>query len=561
MFKALLIPICLVLLAACASERGARIGDLERAEREVAEAAPEADFHILIAEFALQRGEYEAAAEEYAQASRLSSDLELLRRATEVNYQYGQIDDALETARRWLELEPGAGEAGRYLVRLYLRAGQVDGAVEQIERLLDGADPPEDAFMSTLALLSDVQERAMATRAMRAVARKHGASAEAHYVLAALALRSGDPALATKSARRASRLRPEWTDARLILARALVLNGQIDAGLAEARALVADKPEPGERLEYALLLGSTGRTDEARELLNDMLTADPRNAEALRMLALLELEEENLEAAEAHLNALLVSGRYPYEAFYYLGAIAEKRKELERALRFYARVRASPYVVDAQIRTSRVLLELGDGEAGITHLAEMAEVLPEHAAALTAARGQLHADMGDSDAALAAYNEGLRRHPESEPLLYARAFLLERLDRVDEAVAELRRIVESRPDDPTALNALGFTLADRTDRHREAYEHIEKALELDPGNAAILDSMGWVLYKRGRHAAALAHLERAYALAPDPEIAAHLGEVLWVTGDQAKARSIWQTTLETHPDAPAVVDVMERFDP
>ncbi|MGH8722788.1 MAG: tetratricopeptide repeat protein, partial [Burkholderiales bacterium] len=185
--------------------------------------------------------------------------------------------------------------------------------------------------MGALALLSDVQERALATRAMRRVADEHRASAEAQYALAALALRSGDPALATESAREARKLRPEWSDARLILARALVLDGQVEAGLAEARSLVEDRPGPGERLEYALLLGSTGRTEEARELLNEMLAEDPRDAEALRVLGLLELEGGNLDAAETHFNALLVSGRYPYEAFYYLGAIAENREQFERA--------------------------------------------------------------------------------------------------------------------------------------------------------------------------------------------------------------------------------------
>lgn len=552
---------CLGALAACAAREEVHISALERAKIEAVEAAPEADYHILVAEFALQSGEYSVAASEYAEAARLSSDLGLLRRATEVNFQYGRLADALDSAERWLELEPDAQDARHYLVRLYLRAGDVGSAVDQLTRLLDAGEPPasEDAFMSALALLSDVQERSLATRAMRRVADEHRTSAEAHYALAALALRSGDPALATESARQAHELRPEWSDARLILARALVLDGQVEAGLAEARELVEDSPGSGERLEYALLLGSTGRTDEARDLLTEMLTEEPRNAEALRVLGLLELEAGNLDAAETRFNELLVSGRYPYEAFYYLGAIAENRGEWERALQFYTRVRASQYVVDAQIRTSRVLLALGDGQAGVDHLAEMAEVMPEQAIALLAARGQLLEEMGDIDAALAAYDKGLRSNPENDTLLYARAFLFERLDRIDDAVEELRRMVETRPDDPTALNALGYTLADRTDRYREAQRYIKKALKLDPGNPAIIDSMGWVLYKRRRHGAALEHLERAYTLAPDPEIAAHLGEVLWVSGNEARAERIWQETLESYPDAPAVLETMERL--
>ena len=143
--------------------------------------------------------------------------------------------------------------------------------------------------------------------------------------------------------------------------------------------------------------------------------------------------------------------------------------------------------------------------------------------------------------------------------MYARAFLLERLDRVDEALAELTAMVERSPDDPIALNALGYTLADRTDRIREAYRHVKKAYELAPDNPAIIDSMGWVEYRRGNLDLAIQYLDEAYRRIEDSEVAAHLGEVLWVNGDEDQARVIWLQALDQDPGSAVLQEVMDRF--
>jgi tetratricopeptide (TPR) repeat protein len=139
--------------------------------------------------------------------------------------------------------------------------------------------------------------------------------------------------------------------------------------------------------------------------------------------------------------------------------------------------------------------------------------------------------------------------------------LAEKMDRLDLLEGDLRKILEQQPDHPQALNALGYTLADRTDRHQEAYELIKRALELAPGDFYILDSMGWVLYRLGRMDEAIKYLQEAMALRPDPEIAAHLGEVLWVTGNKDAAREVWDTALKATPDDTSLLDVIRRFSP
>ena len=124
---------------------------------------------------------------------------------------------------------------------------------------------------------------------------------------------------------------------------------------------------------------------------------------------------------------------------------------------------------------------------------------------------------------------------------------------------ELRKIIASEPDNATAINALGYTLANRTRRYDEAYELISRALALEPGEPAILDSMGWVLYRQGNYEEALDYLTRAYAAFPDPEVAAHLGEVLWVSGDTENALEIWRGGLKKDPDNAVLAETLERL--
>ena len=133
------------------------------------------------------------------------------------------------------------------------------------------------------------------------------------------------------------------------------------------------------------------------------------------------------------------------------------------------------------------------------------------------------------------------------------------MDRLDIVERDLRDVLSREPNNADALNALGYTLADRTDRYDEALELIERAYELKPNDHYIVDSMGWIMYRLGRYDEALEHLRRAMELNPDPEIAAHLGEVLWVMGDREEAKRVWNAALEITPDDKRLLDVLKRF--
>jgi len=162
------------------------------------------------------------------------------------------------------------------------------------------------------------------------------------------------------------------------------------------------------------------------------------------------------------------------------------------------------------------------------------------------------------ETALTVYDKALKEFTDTD-LLYARAMLAARMDKLDIMERDIREILSREPDNADALNALGYTLADRTKRYTEAHALIKRAYELKPDDHYIVDSLGWVLYRMGRNEEALKLLRRAMEIKSDPEIAAHLGEVLWVTGGTTEARDVWNSALKLQPEDKRLLDVIKRF--
>lgn len=213
----------------------------------------------------------------------------------------------------------------------------------------------------------------------------------------------------------------------------------------------------------------------------------------------------------------------------------------------------------AQIRYAVLLGQQAGVEQAQHFLHALSQKSPQESIRLRRAEAEILIEAERLEQAMAVYNEALAAHPGDTELLYARAMLAEKIDRLDILEGDLRAILMQDPDNADALNALGYTLADRTDRHQEALELITRALSLKPHDYYILDSMGWVLYRMGRYEEAIKHLRRALAVNEDPEVAAHLGEVLWMMGNKKAARSVWQKALQSTPEDQGLLEVMRRF--
>jgi tetratricopeptide (TPR) repeat protein len=556
--KFLLSLVLLLLLAACAAPDSRPVGPEDLAPD--FGRPGEAGYHLLMAEIALQRDLPELAATEYLRAARASEDPSVAERATLIASAFGTPEERMAAAQRWASLAPEELQPRRFLVRLHLERRSVEAAADQLAWLRDAAGAAEHAFLPLLPLVTEARDRAAALAALSAVAEAYPEDASGAYAQAYLALRAGELAQAQAQAARALALEPEWTDAAILYARVIAASGRDE----EALAWLAARPEAGEQgmqLERAILLIAADRTAEARALLNELLAVHPDDADTLRALGYLEYFDGRPAEARRIFTKLLASGRHADDALFHLGGIAEQEGEIEEAARFYSRVAGGEHLATAQVRLALVMFRMGRPELAINHLEIFARRNPEAAIELGAARAELLMRLGLPGEALDAYDEIVARHPDEIGIRYARGLLHVELARVDDALADFEHILGLQPEDPTALNALGYTLTDMTDRHKEAYPLIRRALELEPENPAILDSMGWVLFKLGRAREALPYLERSWELQRDPEIAAHLGEILWSLGRIDDARQAWLDGIVEFPGSRVLLDTMDRLDP
>ena len=521
--------------------------------------ATEADSQLVIAEIALQRGDSLAAAKAYLAASRASPDVSLAEQATKVAFENDQVSIAADAARRWLELEPSNVAAHRYLAVTALRLYRLPEAISNFGPVLASYSSPGEGFMDLTNTLGTEDDAYGVLQVTRALAASNSRLAEAQYAVGAAALRTYDYRLAVDSGRRAVAINPKLVEAERLLARALVVKGETSEGIAMAKARLQGSDDPETRLELVLLLSAAGFQSEARNELTKLLEVADARAEALRGLGALDLNEGKLDDATQRFNDLLSTGRYVGLAFYSLGNIQERRRDAMRAIRYYTRVSAGPLAADAQLRAARLLLNTGARDEAIELLDSYVDEHPEDYVQVTIGRARLLADEGDAGSALDLIEEALARYPDNQPLRYSRSQMLERVERIDEALAELREILRQRPGDPVAMNALGYTLADHSRDLREARSLISKSLDMTPDSPAIQDSLGWVLFKQAQYKDAMKWLTRAYADEKDAEIAAHLGETLWAMGQHTQARAVWDEALAAEPNHRYLLNTLRRY--
>lgn len=544
-----LIAVSALVLAACASapEETAAPGS-KRA----------ATYHVLMAEIALQRGEYEVAAREYSEAAAGSDSVETARQATLVALEHGFDAAALASARRWSELAADPVEAQTYVGRLELRAGRVEEAVEAFVAVLAARDLPA-GYATLEPLLLSAGESDTALAVARELAARHPGALPAVLALARTALRAGEEEAAVAAAERALALAPDSPEAGLLHAEALLASGDREAAIATARAAAGESQDSEVVREYALLLAAADETAAALTAVNELLQREPDNPDALRTLALINFRAGNLDVAWSDFGELVGLEEHHAEALYYLARIAEREERYWQAIRLYTQVGEGPYLLAAQQRVSIILTGLGQPEAALEHLEGFAERNPRYALDLLLPQAQILSRLERYDEAIAIYDRLLGLRPRSEPLLLSRAETKLRKGALEAALADYREAVRLRPESAAALNALGYTLADRTERYDEARELIEDALSRDPDNPAIIDSMGWVLFRLGDYEGAREHLELAWAELKNPEIAAHLGETLWRLGERGEAREILREAYERFPGSEPLRDTIERL--
>jgi tetratricopeptide (TPR) repeat protein len=516
-------------------------------------------FDTVTGEIALARGEPRTAALQYTAAVQGATDLSLIAHASDVTSVCLQPSLTAAIAVRWLTLDPKSLEAHRAAAQAALALGRIDESARQYYVVLSSSPRGTDVELKQLETELEVSEDIFAARRLAdRLAADFPSSIVALRLQGTTALRADDPAAAVGDFSRALALMPAATssepadEARRELQqglwRARILAGDPQEPLEQSRALADHDATAANILNYALLL-LAAHQDQAAVAQLEALARDPESQPvALRLLGLVEFQNGDLDAAARRFTELLTTGKYVDDSFYYLGVIAERHADLEKALRLYAQVQSGDNAAAALVRASTILQTHGAAPAAQEILDHLIEDEPARAPEVLAARAKIYSDAGDARQALAVLDRGLEQYPDSVDLRYAIATTDEQAGRVGAALQELNRVLKQRPDDPAALNAYGYTLADHNRKLAHARMLIERAYAAAPRNAAILDSLGWVLYRQGHDDQALPYSAAAYADDRGADIGAHYGEVLWHLGRHTEADQIWTEAARADPD-------------
>lgn len=538
-------------------------------------------YQIMAAEVALQRGEAGSAFATYMNVARQTRDPRLARRAVEIAFGAHGAPQALEAAQLWHELAPHSAEAVQTLAATQVINGRYQDAAPLLARQIKQAANSIDELARVQRTLARGPDRAAGFQLLESLAAPYRndavRGADVRLILASGAHAAGLMQRAGQEARAAIQLQPDSERATLLAAQLLASAGGKEAseGRTQAQQLLQSYLQrhadaTAVRLASARLLIADRQYAAARAQFAEMLKRDANNLDALYAMGVLTLEERPPRTSEArayferYLSALQAApgSHDPDPAYMNLARIAEDERKFDEAIKWLERIDSGEQYLPARLRQALILGRMKRIDDGLKLLADVAaapERTEDEKVQITIAKGQLLREAQRYRESFDLLSAALAKAPDNTNLLYDAAMAAEKIDRIDVLEANLRRMIQLKPDDAQAYNALGYTFADRNLRLDEAKQLIAQALKLSPDDAYILDSMGWVYYRLGDLPKARDFLERAWKSRPEGEVGAHLGEVLWQMGEHDGARRIWREAIAADPDSDMLQATLARL--
>jgi len=523
-------------------------------------------FQLLAAEIAFQRGDWQSAYATTMAVAQRERDPRLAQRAFEMAWAVKRPEEALGSARLWRILAPHSEEATQNYLNAIVFADHLDEARAVFEQGLKEAQPAMRGPMifQIERLLSHARDRDSAFAMLDSLLAPYADMPEAHLALAFSAYAKSDNARAQSEAQIVIKERPDSEQAALILAQT---DPDKENALRFLNKFVVAHPNTKElRIAYARILIDQKRYKEAEQEFKTLLKSQPENLSALYMLGVLEIQTGDTKDAEHRLTAFLDilakhpnDDRDPTSALLLLAQIAEERKDNDTALKWLDQVESAEAYIGVQIRRAEIFAKQGNLAGARKLLSELTPGDEPQQIQVVAVEAQILRDANQTRQAMDVLAAGIKRFPENTDLLYDYAMDAEKLDQLEICETTLRKVIELSPKNQQAYNALGYTFADRNMRLDEAYTLIETALKLAPDDPFIIDSMGWVQFRRGKLKEAEELLRHAYSIRQDPEIAVHLGEVLWARGQKADAHKVWREVGAKDPDNDSLKSTLARL--
>ena len=523
-------------------------------------------YSLLVAEIAASRQQFDLTLDNYIHQANITNDKQIIARAARIAQYFRAKQESLDMGLMWLKHEPNSLEAITLVANAWLELGNPVNALNYTERLFPLTTPEGrrdiGALTETIANFSkqaDSAQVTLLTQRFTELQAQHPQLAGIQVGLSILHQVQGRLDQAQYWAEQALLLEPVRTSA--IIQEAVVLQQTDNPQYAVSRLKTQLDKYPSNsrlRLVYARLLTQVD-IDEAYRQFTQLSEQSPNQLDLKFSRALIATELKEVPVAKKLLEELLALGYRPDTTQFYLGHTYELEQQNEKALALYLAIEQGDNFLPAQNRAGRLLIKQGKLEQAGALFSSLRQRYHDKRQQLYVNESDVLIQSKHYDRALTVLTEGIRYFPDNTSLRYNRSTIYEKKDQLALMESDLRHVLTIDPDNVSALNGLGYFLATRTTRYQEAFILIEQALAIRPQDAAIIDSMGWVTFKLGRLDESIAYLRKAFAMFPDPEVAAHLGEVLWSSGQQQEAREIWNNSLKKHPGSSYITETMNRL--
>lgn len=518
-------------------------------------------FDFLLGETALQRGNLDVSVSRYLKLAQTTRDPRIAQRASEIALHARQPFAAERAATMWVEYDPDSLDARQTLAAMLVNLGRLDAAYPHLEMLM-ASEPANTAggFMQLNQLLSRNPNKGETLRLIQKLAQAYPKLPEASFAISQAAWHNGDYEMAAEEMQRALSLRPDWELAAVQLGKILQRTSNTKA-VDFYRTHLKKNPESTDlRIAYSKLLIEQGENDYATEQLELLFERNQTDADVMVAIGLMATELYDFDLTIKSLKkALELDYSDASAVHFHLARIYEETNQTDLAIASYSQVKRGGRFLPAQIRYADLLAQKGQLEDARSLIRQLPTANDQQKAHLILAEAQILRRTGSHQEVFNVLDQGLDLLPDYPELLYDRALAADKIGQFDILEKDLKRLIEIRPDNAHAYNALGYSYAERGLHLPEALKLIKKAVELLPDDPYIMDSLGWVYYRMGNLMEGLNYLNRAFALSQDSEIAAHLGEILWVQGAQEDAENIWRSALEKDPGNEILLDTIKRL--
>lgn len=516
-------------------------------------------YSLLVADIASQRNRMDITLRNYLSQTMTTKDPGIARHTTMLAEVLRAESIAQKASAVWADAAPDDENAIYSAAVHQARAGQLKPAMANMQRSLEAGGNSNFAVIaraSTKAPRASQQELLSQLLTLR---EQYADNEDLLLAVANMQRNLDQRSDALSSVRQLLESKPDSLSALNLEARLLQeLDRHEEAFTNYEAAIQRDPSNKRLRLQYARML-AVSDLGAAEKQFEQLVKDHPKDHELQFTLALVYRENQKPAAAEALLSTLNILDPDNDGVRFYLGLSKEDQGNTEEAIELYSKVKPGKLFAQAQSRYAELMSKTGNHDAAVTQLLKLRNQYSSQFSMLTLISADTLTRAGQLNQSHALLSNALQQHPEDKDLLYTRSMVNEKRNDFAGMEKDLRTMLAIDPDNASALNALGYTLTVHTDRLDEAYTLIKRAIAIQPNDPAIMDSMGWIQFRRGNLKEALDYLEQAYAAFPDPEVAAHYGEVLWESGKKDEARKIWRAALDKRPDSTIMRAIVKRF--